>query len=236
MALQQHQETYPKSIRFLFFMKTFYFFFFPSSTLCFTSENRWQRKLFFIPPSPPQAKVGYSNPFTQPQRLPPRSSTAAFLYSSSLRRDVQLPLLDLVTNLGEETDSDNVEKLIQPLPSSHLPDDLSTLNLYGMQLSLPLHQKVVDAAIDLGEGAATEAGEGVRERCFGHLAYKPPPGDDDDADNSNSLIGAIGCAAQVLVSADETAASIIEQQPEGKQELTDANVSPKTVLCRGLYR
>lgn len=127
---------------------------------------------------------------------------ASFRSSSrlSLHRGLRLPLLDL-------TGSEHASEMIVPLPSSHLPDELTTLNVYGMQLTRPAHQMIVDQAVE------------AEERLFGHVAYKT---------SQDDLTGAIGCAAEVLLKADAL--------EEVSQSLGQGHAPPATVLCRGSFR
>lgn len=130
----------------------------------------------------------------------------------SQRRGVEIPLLDFT----DQPDQDQI--YMQPLPSNHLPDEVTTVHIYGMQLTRPLHQMVVDDAIDRAETSIGEMG-GSPERIFGHVAYKP---------DSDSLVGAIGCTAQILISAPtpDEVESVVE----------DGETPPRTVLCRGSWR
>jgi hypothetical protein len=110
---------------------------------------------------------------------------------------VTIPLLDLII---AETDEDSylseedelTESMVQPLPSTHLPDELTTLNVYGMQLSRPVHKRIIQDALERGERNGVGKLNGM-EKVFGHVAYKP---------NANSLIGAIGCTAEILMQAN----------------------------------
>ena len=80
------------------------------------------------------------------------------------RQGIALPLLDIV-------DSDEYRnQYIQPLPSSHLPyDEMTTLHVYGMQVVVPVHQSVLEYAV---EHAVTF--DNKLERQFGHVAWKRP--------------------------------------------------------------
>ena len=124
------------------------------------------------------------------------------------RKTITLPLLDL-------SDSEIVDKVIVPLPSSHLPDELTTLNLYGMELSRPIHKMMIEEAIQKG----TELSEGTaKERAYGHVVQKQ---------SDDSLVGAVGCAAEVLIQA-------------ARRDATDESEvgmdAPIAVLYRGCYR
>lgn len=130
-----------------------------------------------------------------------------------LGRLVEIPLLDVLSSSDDEA-----RIIIQPLPSSHLPDELTTCHVYGMQLTVPLHQRIIDHAV-----------EQTRDQLYGHIAYKPL---------SDSFIGAIGCTAQVLLNSPSDNAVVIMQ---GSDEFDSVSneiglARPKTVLCRGLYR
>jgi Lon protease-like protein len=128
---------------------------------------------------------------------------------AEMRRGVEIPLLDL-------TESNDVyQEHMQPLPSAHLPDELTTVHVYGMQLTRPVHQMVIDEVMARGEnviGVGTAA-----ERAFGHIAYKPL---------KDSLVGAIGCSAQVLMVAPTQEDAV----------LAEGETAPMVVLCRGSYR
>ena len=92
------------------------------------------------------------------------------------RQDVELVLLDVL-----DSDEDR-ETMVQPLPATHLPDEMTTLNVYGVQLTRPIHQMIVE-----------KASETSLEKVYGHVAYKPDP---------ESWLGAIGCVAEVLLNAE----------------------------------
>lgn len=120
------------------------------------------------------------------------------------RQGVEIPLLDVLDNHEYE------HEYVQPLPSTHLPDEMTTLNVYHVQTAVPLHKSVLDYAV---ANAKDWIGEGL-ERSFGHVAWKPA--------NSSSLVGAIGCAAEVLMPPSSSG--------NNKDDDTGA------VLCRGTYR
>eukprot|EP00546_Thalassionema_frauenfeldii_P014383 CAMPEP_0178917308 /NCGR_PEP_ID=MMETSP0786-20121207/13173_1 /TAXON_ID=186022 /ORGANISM="Thalassionema frauenfeldii, Strain CCMP 1798" /LENGTH=416 /DNA_ID=CAMNT_0020590841 /DNA_START=84 /DNA_END=1334 /DNA_ORIENTATION=- len=121
------------------------------------------------------------------------------------RKGVSLPILDL---------SDSDTKLVTPLPSSHLPDELTTLNLYGLELSRPIHKMLMSDMIEKGRTPS----EDNLERVFGYIIKKK---------DTDSLVGAIGCSAEVLIRAKE-------RDVEDNSEIgMDASI---VVLCRGCYR
>ena len=118
--------------------------------------------------------------------------------------DVTIPLLDL-------TDSEQADQVITPLPSSHLPSELSTLHLYGMELRRPVHKMLIQHIVQ-------EQVHG-QKRMYGYIVDKP---------NKDSLVGAIGCAAETL----------LEAHPENTDDSNSdvGNDSPLVVLSRGSYR
>lgn len=134
----------------------------------------------------------------------PTTSSQVVLAMQKGRKDITLPLLDL-------SDSENSDEVITPLPSAHLPSELSTMHLYGMELRRPIHKMLIEQVVN-------EKGDG-EERMYGYIVDKP---------NDDSLVGAVGCAAEVLV--------------EARPDNTDDNYSekgddsPVVVLCRGSYR
>eukprot|EP00977_Amphora_coffeiformis_P020031 scaffold7808_cov184-Amphora_coffeaeformis.AAC.10 len=159
----------------------------------------------------------------QRPQLPTRSTVATRRFICSVhgeRRGVEIPLLDILDS------ADYHNQYIQPLPSTHLPDEMTTLHVYGMQVDVPLHQSVLQHAC---EHAKDWVGDGV-ERSFGHLAWKP----------TGSLVGAIGCAAEVLVPPGMIHP---ESVPGGTMETKNMDLfekegggKPQAVLCRGTYR
>jgi hypothetical protein len=128
------------------------------------------------------------------------------------RLGVEIPILDMT-----ET-NDSYQQHMQPLPSAHLPDEMTTVHVYGMQLTRPVHQMVVEDALARGKNILGTMG--AEMRIFGHIAYKP---------SADTLVGAIGCTAQVLMVAPtptEMTSGVVE----------DGETAPQTVLCRGYYR
>lgn len=125
------------------------------------------------------------------------------------RTTILLPLLDL-------SGSEIVDTVIVPLPSSHLPDELTTLNLYGMQLSRPVHKMLIEEAIQKGTDLGREGRP--KERAYGYVVQKQ---------SDDSLVGAVGCAAEVLIQA---------ARPDTKGESEVGKDAPIAVLYRGCYR
>jgi hypothetical protein len=122
-----------------------------------------------------------------------------------------IPLLDL-------TGSEIEDRVTVPLPSSHLPSELTTLNLHGMELSRPVHKMMIEEAIKKGDALGSGDGGATRERAYGHIVARV----DDD-----TLVGAVGCAAEVLIQA-----ALRDEENESEVGL-DAAVA---VLYRGCYR
>jgi predicted DNA-binding protein YlxM (UPF0122 family) len=126
------------------------------------------------------------------------------------RRNICIPLLDL-------SDSEYANKVIIPLPSAHLPQELTTLHLYGMQLQRPVHKMLLDEAIQGGDNIMGEIG--TKERVYGCIVSKK---------SKDSLVGSIGCTAEILIRAEPSDA-----------DFTRSDVGddvPITILCRGSYR
>jgi hypothetical protein len=140
----------------------------------------------------------------------------------ALRKDIQIPLLDVID------DEELKDKFILPLPSSHLPDELTTPYIYGMQLERGTHKLIIEEAI---ESASTD-----KERVYGHIAWKVP--------NSSSLVGAIGVTGEILVSAPATEVFTDVPMPttEGSNKkqipgkISESGEVASTVLCRGCFR
>ena len=179
---------------------------------------------------------------------------------AGLRKDVEIPLLDLIDRAKGSDDKDengDENTFIVPLPSSDFPDQLATPFLYGMKLETPLHKIIVEEAISMAEtGTASSSSPlpAFPKPLYGHLAWKD--------DNSDSLVGAIGCTAEILVNAPtkqvlgaSAAKTPFEQQLDkleksfsaskgGEEDKVDDNVTndldstptSNTVLCRGGWR
>lgn len=124
--------------------------------------------------------------------------------------DVKIPIIDL-----EESEISGTT--IIPLPSAHLPTEMTTLNVYGMKLTRPVHRLIVEDALSQGAMGETEVNK--MERVFGQIVYKPDP---------ESLVGAIGCASEVIMMSPPDAE---ETESSGDQESVD-----QTILVRGSYR
>ena len=153
--------------------------------------------------------------------------------SNGWKQGLEIPLLDLSSwNDKDEDDDDDDDKtgrrqMIQALPGSHLPDVLSaSLNLYVMEMALPIHKTIVEAAMERGDYSLDD---GPIQHCFGQVVSKP---------NEDDWVGAIGCVVQVLSPSLESLANDSgddqDKPTEYAQDLLSS--SPQSVLCRGLYR
>jgi hypothetical protein len=127
------------------------------------------------------------------------SAAASYYSNTTLRRtDIELPLL-----------YDVDDELLLPLPCDHLPRELATV--HGLQLVRPTHQRVIQLAM---EAAADD-----NSRLFGHVATTT---------TDSSLVGAIGCAAQVL---------FVTTEDNNEKTKTAETLQPvQTVICSGTFR
>jgi len=180
---------------------------------------------------------------------------------AGLRKDVEIPLLDLIDQTISKDDRDENEEdaFVVPLPSSDFPDQLATPFLYGMQMDTPLHKLILEEAISMAETATISSSaplSSLPKPFYGHLVWK-----DEDSD---SLVGAIGCTAEILVNAPTTQVlgggssktpleeelaklekSFADSKGGEKEETqnastndSDDNLTPtsNTLLCRGGWR
>lgn len=142
-------------------------------------------------------------------------------YSSEYtkHKGIRLPLLvidkeemlkaDTTTLSDEKTLIDLENQGIVPLPSSHLPVELSTLNLYGVSFSSPSRKRLIEEAKTTtlradGENKSFNDKPGF----YGHVIL--------DDDNKNSLVGSVGCAVEILIIQQQ-------QQPESEDNLSADN-------------
>jgi len=170
----------------------------------------------------------------KPQPPPPPSSSSqqgSSIQSKSLqKRNIKIPLL----NLSKTTKEDN-EKMIIPLPSEHLPDELSTMHLYGTEFTAPVHQMLIERVTgtnasfsDVSSILGNRIYSNERENngigaCYGHIV-STPNGDDN-------LVGAIGCTARVIFSTPSSGEDEIQSMGGDAGE-----GSSKTVLAKGEFR
>jgi hypothetical protein len=168
-----------------------------------------------------QNAVGFSVGSTT--RAKSRSTTTTTMASTTqlfLRTNVKVPLLDV---LGD--DSEEAKQMITPLPSSHLPAEMATPCLYGMQVERPIHKLLLEEAHDLRENPTDPP-------TYGHLVWK----------SGDSLVGAIGCTAEILVHAPTTEvmnpeiAQDLKTADAGASSAVQSETPPSTALCRGGYR
>jgi hypothetical protein len=196
-----------------------------------------------------------------------RSSRAGVSHHVSslflLRSNVKIPLLDLLvdgmtsTTTHDDNDDNNAAVIVTPLPSSHLPPELATPFLYGMQVDRPVHKRLLEEAMALAATSTTTTTTTTSSRTpqfmdsggtiqhtpamYGHLVWKPQ--------GSSSLVGAIGCTAQILVNAPTTevlSSQIAQELGDPTATTTSTATTPsvsasepsptRTVLCRGGFR
>jgi len=114
----------------------------------------------------------------------------------ALRKGITLPLLDIPDRIYYDNDNDKINDdavVVLPLPSDHLPTALRDLNMYGMELRRPVHRILLEDAINrasTGVAAVMMGMDGTSKPLYGHLAWKP---------FNNTLVGAVGCVAEVLL-------------------------------------
>lgn len=168
----------------------------------------------------PNSQQTLSNTQTRNSKL--FSSNA---YSQALkRRNVQLPLLDT-------QDDDSV---IIPLPAAHLPNELATMQIYGTKLNSGIHKTMIKDT--LSKVTPLRAGELLSPRdepTYGHLVSKP----------EDELIGAIGCAAEIVMAtpSDELQIESTSEELEPLSSDEDSGMvgsgeTPMTVLAKGSFR
>ena len=147
--------------------------------------------------------------------------------SSNPQKDIKIPLLLLNNDPANdepkgEGDETKLSPII-PLPSSHLPAELSSLNLYGVEFQSASQKLLLEEAkrtstnpnpFDKGTGG-----------MYGVVVHKP---------DSDSLVGAIGCAVDILISASPIPPSPGSEQAIAEQEQPPSK--PMAVLTRGSFR
>jgi hypothetical protein len=152
------------------------------------------------------------------------------------RRSLKIPLLVL---------SDDISPVIFPMPLAHVPvTEMSTLNLYGTELTSPAHIRMAQEAIQNDE------------KLYGHVVYKKKGNDAQEEEGGNnededSLIGSIGVACQII-SIGASGSSISKVPEIGPDFMNTAkkdvdatllslggdteNPSPATIFVRGSFR
>lgn len=124
---------------------------------------------------------------------------------------------------------------LTPLPSSHLPEEISTLNIYGVEFKSPSHIQMLHKAVALGS--------------YGHVVWRPDVDNSSEGDAESSLVGAIGCAVDIvscsLLNTEEESADddIDSDSTSDEQQMTDdisaaSGASPPSAaaLMRGSFR
>lgn len=131
---------------------------------------------------------------------------------------------------------------IVPLPASHLPDELATLQIYGMQLRTGMHKVMMKDITTLSATSSSSSlgypsldGDlilgGDDDELFPVFGYVVKKGQEED-----DWKGAIGCAANVIFVMDEKVA-----ESDNDDELNDSGIVENDndsliVLCKGSYR
>jgi predicted DNA-binding protein YlxM (UPF0122 family) len=147
--------------------------------------------------------------------------------------------MDMTTESSKEFD----DSMIVPLPSSHLPDELSTLNMYGMQIKVAIHKMMMEQATSKTginpndiSGDIFGAMKG-KEAFYGHVVARTEPG-------SDTLIGAIGCASEIVLAVPSQTVemnNVSGGQPlftadDGVSPGDNTEDAPMTVLAKGCFR
>lgn len=155
--------------------------------------------------------------------------------------------MDMTTELSKEFDN----TMIVPLPSSHLPDELSTLNMYGMQIKVAIHKMMMEHATSKSgmnpndiSGDVFGAMKG-KEAFYGHVVSRR------DAD-TDSLVGAIGCASEIVLAVPSQTVEMNTVNDGGQPLFTadgddggggdgvslgdNTEDEPMTVLAKGCFR
>lgn len=135
------------------------------------------------------------------------------------RRNVTLPLIDATTSTSTTnqlpqydpedtvTDTTTNNNMIIPLPSSHLPQELSTIFMYGLTLNAGMHKLMMQHVVefgssnnDLGGSNGQGAGEGGGNSAFGGDMFGIPTAGMGDGilDNMSSTSGGGGLYGHVI--------------------------------------
>ena len=141
-----------------------------------------------------------------------RMSSTPFNYGQqqTARRNVRLPLLvDIRKDHGQL-------RYDVPLPNAHLPPELTTASLHELKLDVPLHKLVIQDAI-----SSTKLSDSF---SYGHVVYKP--------DNTDGLVGSVGCASEILIGAPSAAQNAEERSLARARD----DSGPLFVLARGSFR
>eukprot|EP00986_Skeletonema_menzelii_P010928 scaffold5472_cov146-Skeletonema_menzelii.AAC.3 len=151
--------------------------------------------------------------------LPTSSSRLHMNYGRNVaKKNVKIPLL---------VDINDESGYSVPLPNHHLPPELTTASLYQLDLAIPIHKSVIQDAVQ-------NKGDSVEQQCYyGHVVSK--------AAGEDGLIGAIGCASEILIAtpASITSEEVLEERGDTEQisDKFDADDSGVLhVLSRGAFR
>jgi hypothetical protein len=149
------------------------------------------------------------------------------------RRNISIPILNI-----------NDPNIILPLPAAHLPNELTSLNIYGIQLHAPIHKMLIQETMSKFDPSSLNnvISEGRRsEPIYGHLVQKSL----GKKDPEQSLVGAIGCAAEIIIATssqdlkvtlmNDDSIPLTDMNTSDKKE-GDGDSSPMTVLCKGSFR
>lgn len=175
-------------------------------------------------------------PHGQKNHLTCLQQSSSSYFQALKRRDVEIPLMDMTTESSKDYD----DSIIVPLPSSHLPEDLSTLNMYGMQLKVAIHKMMMEEATSkTGINTNDVSGDifGAlkgKEALYGHVIAKKKGSDD--------LVGAIGCAGEIVLAVPSPSVQMSDTD-DGNPLFADAvspgennEDAPMTVLVKGAFR
>ncbi len=158
-------------------------------------DNNTRRKSKVSQTSPPIFQLYQSS-------LSSSSSDSNYSQAQALkRRNVVLPLLDL----SSSTNADKMDdEIITPLPASHLPNELSTLHIYSIQLKAAIHKMMIQDTLAKFSPppSSTVDVDSInyrqKEPMYGHVVGRSISVDDSNNDES-SLVGCIGCASEIII-------------------------------------
>lgn len=175
--------------------------------------------------------IQYVQGFTTSHRSVSIATAASTLSSTRLQmnygrevamKNVRLPLI---------VDTNGDSEYSVPLPNRHLPPELTTASLYQLNLIVPIHKSVI-------EDAVKSKGDAIESQCYyGHLVSKHPGNNNED-----SLIGAIGCASEILIATPSSISSeeVLEERGELDRSLDKFDADDSSgmlhVLSRGAFR
>jgi hypothetical protein len=152
------------------------------------------------------------------------------------RRNITIPLLNI-----------NDPNIIVPLPAAHLPNELTSLNIYGLQLQAPIHKMMIQETMSKFDSSrqgipnvmSEEQGR-TYEPIYGHLVQTSLQSQEE----TDQLVGVIGCAAEIIIATSSQEIKINNMNKDSIP-LTDMNTIGKnemdgddslTVLCKGSFR